>query len=128
VFNHGKIEQLDTPRQLYAHPKTEFVARFVGSSNVISGPLAQELAQCAAFSIRPERVRLADQNDGTEQVQLTGELENIQYHGATSRFHVRLRAGQLLIAEIPESPGRKQLGVGQPVALAWFRHDMVVLA
>ncbi len=35
VFNQGRIEQLDTPRELYNRPRTAFVARFVGSANVV---------------------------------------------------------------------------------------------
>ena len=35
VFNRGRIEQLDTPRELYTRPRTAFVARFVGSANVV---------------------------------------------------------------------------------------------
>jgi putative spermidine/putrescine transport system ATP-binding protein len=41
VFNKGRIEQVDTPRNLYMKPATTFVAEFVGTSNVIRGDLAQ---------------------------------------------------------------------------------------
>jgi iron(III) transport system ATP-binding protein len=37
VMNHGKIEQLGSPEDIYERPRSEFVARFIGSSNVISG-------------------------------------------------------------------------------------------
>src|SRR4051794_24929463 len=88
VFNHGKIEQLDTPRQLYSRPRTEFVARFVGSSNVIAGQLAKTLANCTALSIRPEHVWVGPKPNQPDQVQLAGRLEDIQFHGAASRWHV----------------------------------------
>ncbi len=38
VMNGGKIEQAGSPEEIYGSPRSEFVARFVGSSNVISGP------------------------------------------------------------------------------------------
>lgn len=34
-MNKGVIEQYDTPEEIYAHPKTEFVARFIGFENFI---------------------------------------------------------------------------------------------
>src|SRR5471032_2102966 len=61
VFNNGRIEQVDSPRNLYMKPATVFVAEFVGTSNVIRGDLAKQL--CGSdlpLSIRPEHVRFAD--------------------------------------------------------------------
>jgi iron(III) transport system ATP-binding protein len=37
VMNHGKIEQLGTPEEIYDRPRSEFVARFIGASNVVKG-------------------------------------------------------------------------------------------
>ena len=37
VMNHGKIEQAGSPEDIYDRPRSEFVARFIGSSNVIKG-------------------------------------------------------------------------------------------
>ena len=59
VFNRGRIEQVDSPRNLYMHPATTFVAEFVGTSNVLRGELAQQLnGSPLPFSIRPEHIRL----------------------------------------------------------------------
>ncbi|MCQ4575030.1 MAG: ABC transporter ATP-binding protein [Candidatus Brocadiales bacterium] len=35
VMNHGRIEQIGSPEEIYSHPSTEFVARFVGDSNIL---------------------------------------------------------------------------------------------
>src|SRR5512143_219550 len=43
VFNEGHIEQVGSPADMYEHPATPFVAGFVGVSNLISGPLAQQI-------------------------------------------------------------------------------------
>ena len=57
VFSQGRIEQLDTPRELYNRPRTAFVASFVGSANVIGPDVAQRLTGHAqAFAIRPEMI------------------------------------------------------------------------
>lgn len=56
VFNHGRIEQIGAPAQVYEAPKSSFVAGFVGTSNIIEGALAQRLSgQAGRFSLRPER-------------------------------------------------------------------------
>jgi putative spermidine/putrescine transport system ATP-binding protein len=60
VFNKGRIEQVDTPRNLYMKPATTFVAEFVGTSNVIRGDLAPAQRHPQPFSIRPEHVRFAE--------------------------------------------------------------------
>ncbi|HEU4655191.1 MAG TPA: ABC transporter ATP-binding protein [Steroidobacteraceae bacterium] len=127
VFNHGRIEQLDTPRALYTRPKTEFVARFVGSSNVVTGTIATALAQCNAFSIRPEHIRIAPSVDATDSIEVNGKLEDVQYHGASSRLHVRLSGGPLLVAAVPESDQTIQPQLGGEVSLSWLKRDMVVL-
>jgi iron(III) transport system ATP-binding protein len=38
VMNHGKVEQLGPPEEIYARPRSEFVARFIGGSNILRGP------------------------------------------------------------------------------------------
>jgi iron(III) transport system ATP-binding protein len=37
VMNHGQIEQVGTPEDIYDRPRSEFVARFIGASNVVKG-------------------------------------------------------------------------------------------
>ncbi len=59
VFSQGRIEQLDTPRELYNRPQTAFVASFVGSANVVGRAAAQALTGSdRAFAIRPELIDL----------------------------------------------------------------------
>ena len=55
VFNHGRIEQIGTPAEIYEHPASSFVAGFVGTSNVVSGDLAMRLRGAPdPFTVRPE--------------------------------------------------------------------------
>ncbi len=57
VFNAGRIEQIGAPDDVYEHPASQFVAGFVGSSNVISGAAAREITgRDGTFSVRPEKV------------------------------------------------------------------------
>lgn len=69
LMNLGNIEQLGTPEQLYAAPRTEFAARFMGSYNVLSRPEVMRLfgrvsGEAERFAIRPEALRFAGDFDG----------------------------------------------------------------
>ena len=59
VFNHGRIEQVGTPREIYDRPATAFVAGFVGTSNLLDVGISERLLGTAApHTLRPERIRL----------------------------------------------------------------------
>src|SRR5512143_799716 len=60
VFNRGRLEQVGTPADVYEHPTTSFVAGFVGTSNLVSGEVAQRITGSPKrFSVRPEKIHLA---------------------------------------------------------------------
>ena len=102
VFNQGRIEQVGGPAEIYEQPATEFVAGFVGTSNVLAGPAAVEiLGVDGAFTIRPEKIRLApaDATSGPEDVVASGTVRDVQYLGSDTRYRVALDAGPLLIVE-----------------------------
>ncbi len=108
VFNHGKIEQMDAPKILYDSPKTEFVARFVGSANVLEGGL---LGRSGLFALRPENIQvLSGQHKG-----LQGELIDIHFLGAQTRLEVRV--GNERIAALQN--GVSTLERGSSVTLDW---------
>lgn len=130
VFNRGRIEQVDSPRNLYMQPATTFVAEFVGTSNVLRGELAQQLSGSPLpFSIRPEHIRLDGQATGHD-VQASGELHDIQYQGSTTRFEVKLDNGQVLAVSqandrwLADAPTWQ---TGQRVHVRWPREAMTVL-
>ena len=60
VFNHGRIEQVGSPADVYERPATAFVAGFVGTSNLLSGQAARAvLGADGTYTVRPEKIRLA---------------------------------------------------------------------
>ena len=59
VFNEGRIEQVGPPAELYEHPANEFVAGFVGVSNLLE-------RDGTGFTIRPEKVRLLDRGEAAD--------------------------------------------------------------
>ncbi|PPC76552.1 polyamine ABC transporter ATP-binding protein [Pokkaliibacter plantistimulans] len=133
VFNRGRIEQVDTPRNLYMQPATPFVAEFVGTSNVLRGEMALALTgQQRPFSIRPEHIRLADQQLplAADEVQVCGVLQDVQYQGAATRFELRLDNGDSLTVSCGNAFAAEQDSLpqpGQPLLARWSRQAMVSL-
>ncbi|WP_025134369.1 ABC transporter ATP-binding protein [Leucobacter sp. PH1c] len=102
VFNGGKIEQVGSPREVYEFPQTEFVARFLGITNFLSGADAQRILGSAdAHSVRPERVQLADPTAPVEAgaIALPGSVVEAVYAGAHTRYLVETAGGLRFIAE-----------------------------
>ena len=61
VMNAGRIEQLGSPRELYEHPATRFVANFIGTSNILTGRLERKGDAWALAGLGPDqRVLVAD--------------------------------------------------------------------
>ena len=59
VFNNGRIEQIGTAAEIYEQPASEFVAGFVGTSNLITGDGRQTLlGRDGTFSVRPEKIHI----------------------------------------------------------------------
>src|SRR5206468_389509 len=80
VFNAGQIEQIATPAELYEHPATEFVAGFVGTSNVIERDEQR-------FTIRPEQIHLASESDPPREgfTSELGRISEVVYLGPVTR-------------------------------------------
>ena len=121
VFNNGRVEQVGTPRQIYEHPATAFVAGFVGTSNMLSAARSNQLLGVnEPHSIRPERLRLADNDVGDQEVDVPGVVTDIQYLGADCRVRVQLDDGTSMIASVP-SDRLAGVAIGGSVRLAWPR-------
>ena len=61
VFNKGRIEQVGAPADVYERPATRFVAGFVGTSNLLTGEVAERIiGRPGTFTIRPEKIHLAE--------------------------------------------------------------------
>jgi putative spermidine/putrescine transport system ATP-binding protein len=90
VFNEGRIEQVSAPEQLYEQPTTEFVAGFVGVSNLLE-------RDGSRFTIRPEKIHLLAAGDSADGLHTErGRVAEVAYAGAVTRFTVALQAGEEL--------------------------------
>ncbi|WP_148057530.1 ABC transporter ATP-binding protein, partial [Pseudomonas brassicacearum] len=131
VFNKGRIEQVDTPRNLYMKPTTTFVAEFVGTSNVIRGDLAREISgHPQPFSIRPEHVRFAEGPLASHEIEVSGLLHDIQYQGSATRYELKLENGQTLSISHANNQwidSSAQHQTGQRLSARWAREAMIAL-
>jgi spermidine/putrescine transport system ATP-binding protein len=135
VMNHGRIEQLGTPTELYERPATAYVAGFLGHSNLIagivsgsdtvrlrSGPevrvpreaLAGRTGE-VAVGIRPEKIEL-----GRGQANaLEGTIVEQAYVGVATQYIVDTACGQLTVYRQNASPGVNGAAPGQRLTLSW---------
>jgi putative spermidine/putrescine transport system ATP-binding protein len=125
VFNHGRIEQIGAPAEIYEHPATAFVAGFVGVSNVCTGELARRLTGSAQpFAIRPEKIAMTTVSGPVREGWLcvTGRIRAVTYHGATTRYAVALDGGgELTVMQQNAGDGGHAAHAGGAVRLAWPR-------
>jgi putative spermidine/putrescine transport system ATP-binding protein len=93
VFNAGHVEQVATPADLYEHPANEFVAGFVGTSNVLE-------RNGRRFTIRPEKVHIVEESAPVRAgfTDEPGQVREVIYLGALTRYLVDLDAGSELVA------------------------------
>jgi putative spermidine/putrescine transport system ATP-binding protein len=133
VFSNGRIEQVGTPAQVYEEPATQFVAGFVGTSNLLEGSAAVTvLNRDGVFSVRPEKIRIAEPNDapGPSEDSASGTVREVVYVGPATRFVVDLDAGGSLIAlqqNVSRSSGDVLALRGNKVRLIWDKqHEFQV--
>jgi putative spermidine/putrescine transport system ATP-binding protein len=100
VFNHGRIEQVGPPADVYERPATAFVAGFVGTSNLLRGDVARAIVgRDGTFTVRPEKIRLGEPSDpvGDDETSALGHIRSVVYLGPDTRFVVTLEAGSELV-------------------------------
>ncbi|MCI1858009.1 MAG: ABC transporter ATP-binding protein [Sporolactobacillus sp.] len=108
VMQHGSIEQVGTPRNIYNHPGTSFVARFVGKANLVKGRwnhhfflpaltsqlhwlddgVAESLKRINVYPVRPEEIDISQERPG-----IAGSVTNVQFQGKEIHYTVRTDEG-----------------------------------
>lgn len=134
VFNHGRIEQIGTPAEIYERPATRFVAGFVGTSNLLAGPVAKRIVgREGTFIVRPEKIRLVDPGaaPGSAEVSALGRIETVVYAGSEIRYLVALdEGGDLLVTEQNRRGASSEVlaSSGRAVRLVWNRDHCLPIA
>jgi putative spermidine/putrescine transport system ATP-binding protein len=115
VFAAGRVEQVGTPVEVYEHPASEFVAGFVGVSNLLERGGRR-------FTIRPEKIRIlaaGQQQPPGDETEL-GVVRDVIYVGSVTRYVVELdRGGTLAVVRQNIDLGSAVGEQGMCVVLAW---------
>jgi spermidine/putrescine ABC transporter ATP-binding subunit len=142
VMNHGVVEQIGTPVDIYEKPRTESVARFIGYVNLFEGVVVQvdgahglgrirtslgeieaalgkagvEAGERIHVVIRPETVRVnAPEGDGGANA-FHGRIRNVEYAGSTVKYTVDVQGTDVIVDQYdPTSHGIHS--IGEPVAI-----------
>jgi len=150
VMSAGRVEQVGTPEDVYNNPASEFVANFLGASNIleakvigkdannivldaphfgkISLPLvqAQRLgdASSSKLVIRAEKLLLADKSGGAGTVSANGVVEAVDYQGQIARYFVRVGDTQLQVLNMIEN---RPFAIGTEVSVVLKAADCALL-
>ena len=150
VMNHGKLEQVGSPAELYECPANPFVANFIGETNLMDGALldasgdewtlrladgsvvrgtpsaaARRSAEVGAqvrLAVRPERIGLAPAAEGG----MTGTVTDVIYAGPTLIYLVRTQSLPEVIVRVPVQSDALKPSRGATVALAWAAANALV--
>jgi spermidine/putrescine transport system ATP-binding protein len=146
----GKVEQLATPRELYARPASAFVAGFIGVSNLITfridrregEMLAMELGEGerllavdpgvadpdVQITVRPEWIKLALDGAGDRESLVTGTVTDVVYLGSVTQLLVLLRTGErLTVHRLNDQIDVADPRPGERVALRWAAEHSYVI-
>lgn len=154
VMRHGKIEQIGAPEEVYENPATEFVARFLGASNLLDGTLehgsggtstvrlaiggsvALPSARAPFASgarvrvgVRPEKVMIGPERDPApaDRNAVVGDLRMATYVGIGHQYAVEVAPDLEMTAWVQNIADGANVPVGR-VRLSWAReHTFAVL-
>lgn len=144
VFNHGIIQQLASPSELYEYPQNSFVAQFIGENNRLLGVVddvngdhcrvsvegetvtARRVtagkSERTTLSLRPERIIVSPEKDGLDNVFTAKMLEKI-YLGDHVRFRFQLLGSDEFIVKVPNNGRFTTMNINDNIAVGWQADD-----
>lgn len=142
LMQSGALVQVGSPQELYANPRSEFTARFVGESNILAGPVEtqEEVSglrcggefipvrgigqrRTAKVMVRPEHIVLQRERP-VHGLALTGVVRAVSYKGIGWRYEVDSDVGRLIAVHLTR---HQMADVGSDVHVGWDVADVVVL-
>jgi len=141
VMKKGKIIQIGTPKELYMHPNSIFVAHFIGESNFLEGYITKVSGKYATIELRQgllvkafnereikqeERVVLAIRPETCEmkigkikaENALQGKIDKTTFEGTIIRYEIRLENGDRFVINRP-SLTEDWVEIGQEVTITY---------
>jgi putative spermidine/putrescine transport system ATP-binding protein len=142
-MNHGRLEQLGTPEDLYERPATEFVASFVGRTNRLRGFARGDTVEAGGLSLRtcgtyhgdvvvmmrPHRIMLGEGGSvsaGNEPInRMTGRVVRTVYAGDMVQCDVQVTGSVISVEQSNRGAGELP-AVGADVKLSFLARDTLV--
>ena len=112
IMQHGRIEQVGSPSELYERPRTRFAAGFLGKSNFLT-------LDDGDYALRPEKIDIAPLGEANGAVRLSGTIRDITYFGSIRKYKVAVEGRDDLEVDADSWRNRYRLETGQPVDLSW---------
>ena len=148
LMNRGRIVQIGSPKDLYQHPASRFVAEFFGECNFIKGrrgtasgdilsvetPTGRVLvrrnalpddAQDLLVAVRPEQMFVVSPDVSVDVNRVSGRLSRMQYLGSITKLEVELTDGSILKVDLQRAP--ENLAPGRAIDVGWAIKDGVAL-
>ncbi|MCZ8156953.1 MAG: ABC transporter ATP-binding protein [Leptospira sp.] len=129
VFNKGRVEQIGTPTEIYERPTTEFVANFVGTSNIFEGDEATSIiGKANKVMVRPEKMKvLLPTESDSGLLSVKANFQNFVYSGATSRILLQTKSGRRIVVA-KQNVNEASFDHLQEVSVAWKESDMHIIS
>lgn len=124
ITNHGKVEQKGSPIEIYKHPCTPFVAKFIGSSSIINNFKVlkgfEGVGEIMSAIIRPEFIHITKLNDYENYIRSSedGVIDSISFRGSYLEVKVEVK-GILLTAN--RSLEQEEITIGEKVKVLIYR-------
>lgn len=117
IMNGGRVEQVGTPREIYATPKTLFAATFVGENNIFS-------SSEGLFAVRPEKLRPVRETEGAR---VTGVIQDVLYLGNVHKLTVHLDQEPMSVTIALDFTDERPWQIGERIGVNWSPKDEVVI-
>ena len=127
IFNEGKIEQIDTPNNIYLKPKTAFVADFIGTTSIIPKDFAKNsLKYNYGFSIRPENISI-NSNIAEYDFSIDANINDIQFQGSYYKILCQTKDINLTALHYLDLKNPLNIKIGDNIQLSWNKMDITNL-
>tara|TARA_B100000929_G_scaffold248450_1_gene207470 strand:+ start:383 stop:1414 length:1032 start_codon:yes stop_codon:yes gene_type:complete len=135
VFNEGKVEQIDTPANIYSKPINSFVADFIGTTSIFDKESAMKLFNIQkAFSVRPENIVIIETEKDLSRIDkkqyfiTSGTVADCQFQGSHLRITYSIDANCKLSAfKSLEGDINQKYDVNSKHSIAWKKSDITTL-
>ena len=147
VMNQGRIEQIDSPKEIYQSPKTKFVADFIGETNLLQGKTKEKSSEGAIvsvegkdvffpiekesgvneevyISVRPEYITIVEKESG--ECSFEGTIKEHIFVGSVSKTIVTLHSGTEVVVQ-ESTQVQSSCSIGQKVYVTWKKEYTSVL-